>query len=69
MEFKEMKVGDTYKNWKNEIHEITMISKTGVVIECMNVETNDLCKFRFYNISGKYIKNGTHNTDLGKCIN
>jgi len=67
MELREMQVGDTYKNWKNEIHEIIMISKTGAVIECMNVETNECCKFRFYNASGKYIKIGTPNTDLGKC--
>lgn len=69
MGLREMQVGDTYKNWKNEIHKIIMISKTGVVIECMNVETDELCKFRFYNASGKYIKNGTSNTDLGKCVN
>lgn len=69
MELKTMQVGDTYKNWKNEIHKIIMISKTGVIIECINTETNKYCKFRFYNASGKYIKNGTPNTDLGKCVN
>ena len=62
----EMQIGDTYRNIWDEVHEIIMISKTGVIIECINLDTQETCKFRFYEASGKYIKNGTPNVDLGK---
>lgn len=64
-----IKIGDTFKNWKNDIHTVTKISKTGIVIHARNIETGTVEKFRFYGTSGEYIIQNTPNTNLGTIIN
>lgn len=64
-----IKIGDVFKNWKNNIHVVNKISKTGLVIHAKNIETGVVEKFRFYEASGKYIIQTTPNTDLGDLTN
>ena len=64
---KKIKIGDKFKNFKEEIHEVINISKTGLVLICKNSETCEIVKFRFYEASGRYIKKDTV-VDLGNLI-
>jgi hypothetical protein len=64
-----IKIGDAFKNWKNDIHVVNEISKTGLIIHAKNIDTGIIEKFRYYDASGKYIIEKTPNTDLGHIIN
>ena len=68
MEVVEITKGLQFKNWKDEIHEIINVSPTGLIITALNIETNEVLRFRFYNASGEYIKEGTANTTLGYLL-
>ena len=63
-----IKIGDAFKNWKNDIHVVNKISKTALIIHAKNIDTGVVEKFRFYNASGKYIIEKTPNTDLGDTL-
>lgn len=65
---KKIEVGNKFKNWKNNIHVVNKISKSGLVIHARNVDTGVIEKFRFYEASGKYIIQNTPNTDLGEYM-
>lgn len=60
--------GDKFKNWKDDIHEVKKISKTGLIIYAKNINTGILHKFRYYQSSGEYIIENTANTNLGYQI-
>jgi hypothetical protein len=64
----QIKIGDSFKNFKNDIHVVKKISKTGLIIYAKNIKTNVIEKFRFYNASGKYIIERTPNIDLGDFL-
>ncbi len=64
-----IKIGDAFKNWKNDIHIVNKISKSALIIHAMNINTGVVEKFRYYNTSGKYIIESTPNTDLGDEVN
>jgi hypothetical protein len=64
----DMEIGQQYKNFKGEIHKLLTISPTALVVTAENISTGEVSKFRFYEASGEYIKNGTSNTTLGIFI-
>jgi hypothetical protein len=63
-----IKIGDSFKNWKNDIHVVNRISKSGLIIHAKNINTGIIEKFRFYNASGTYILQKSANIDLGDFI-
>jgi len=63
----EIKIGDTFKNFKGETHKVIRISKTGLVLTCKNIETDEIVKFRFYVASGRYFKENSV-VDLGELL-
>lgn len=65
----QIKIGDAFKNFMDEIHVVNKISKTGLIITAKNIGTNQNKKFRFYEASGLYIKEGTANVSLGDSYN
>ena len=63
-----IKIGDAFKNMKGDIHVVTKISKTALIIHARNTETNVIEKFRFYDASGEYLIQNRVNTELGYLL-
>jgi hypothetical protein len=57
-----------YRNFKDEIHEVTIVSPAGNVLYAKNIDTCVIEKFTYYTASGLYIKNGTQSVELGTLI-
>jgi len=63
-----IEIGQRYKNFLDEIHEIIKISPKATVLTTKNINTNKIVSFRFYNASGLYIKSGKSIVDLGNLL-
>ena len=64
-----IEIGDKFQNIWNEVHIITKISNTGLILTTKNIQTSKTQKFRFYEASGKYIKVEKNSSrDLGKLV-
>ena len=63
-----IKIGDSFRNYNDDIHVVTKISKTALIIHAKNIKTGVIERFRWYEASGQYIIQTSHCTSLGKMI-
>jgi hypothetical protein len=57
-----------YKNFKDEIYQITKISPTGKQLTAKLIGTGDIYQFIYYDYSGKYVRKDRKALDLGEPI-